>query len=196
VPWIVDYEQVLEQMRGQDLRCLYHNSGAFGFAPGTTVESVGWMGPDDPSLRPEARALVCRVDPPDERRLTDLVGRAWQTLLPGKAWLMPGSHWAYELDFGSRDWMPALLEHAGVDAGLLQSRANAAAIEFSLRELPAFCHVVQGLLRMLLGSDFALAFPGRAAVCTLHHHKQVWWTSPDRQLVEALRQLPGRIPAG
>lgn len=188
MPWIVDYTQVLEQMRGQGLRGLYHNSGAFAFPEGVG-ESVGWVGPQDPTLRPEARALVRPVPVPYPQRLTQLVVRAWQTCLPGKVWLMPKSHWAYELDFGSRDWMPALLEHAGVDAGLLQPRTNAAAIEFALAESAPFSHVVEGLLRMLLGSDFALAFPGRPVVCTLHHHKQVWWTSNDLQLIDALRRL-------
>jgi hypothetical protein len=102
---------------------------------------------------------------------------------------MPKSHWAYELDFGSRDWMPAVLEHAGVDSGLLQPRTNAAAIEFKLSEADGFSHLVEGLLRMLFGSDFALAFPGHPVVATLHHHKQVWWTSTDHALIEPLRGL-------
>lgn len=189
MPWIVDYEQVLAQMSGQRLRSLYYNSGAFGFAEGAAVHSVGWMGPEDASLKPEARQLAVKVTPPYEQTLSNLVVRAWQDDLPGKVWLMPKSHWAYELDFGSRDWMPSLLERAGIDAGLLQSRTNASAIEFKLTEIDAFKHVVEGLLRMLLGSDFALAFPGRQVVCTIHHHKQVWWQSTDARLIESLRQM-------
>ncbi|HXE54794.1 MAG TPA: hypothetical protein VN541_17370 [Tepidisphaeraceae bacterium] len=187
MPWIIDYDRVLQQMQGQGLESLYYNSGAFGFAPGTATCSVGWTGPDDPSLRPEARALIRPVPLPYEQELTRQTVRAWREYLPGNVWLMPKSHWAYELDFGSRDWMPALLEHAGIDAGLLQPRTNAAAIEFGLDEIGAFSHVIEGLLRMLLGSDFALAFPGHPVVCTVHHHKQIWWTSTDEQLIEALR---------
>ena len=186
VPWIVDYTQVVEQMTRQRLRCLYYNSGAFGFDPGIVTESVGWIGPDDPSLRPAARAIARPVPPPYETQLADRVVRAWQEHLPGKAWLMPKSHWAYELDFGSAQWMPALLENAGVDPGLLQPRTNAAAIEFSPSESPALHRVVEGLLRMLLGSDFALAFPNHPVTCTLHHHKQVWWTSSDAALIRLL----------
>ena len=192
MPWIVDYPQVLQQMREQGLRCLYYNSGAFGFSPDVATKSIGWIGPDDPTLRPEARRLIQGVPPPYERELVGRVVRAWQTLLPGTVWLMPKSHWAYELDFGSRDWMPALLEHAGIDSGLLQARTNAAAMEFALAESASFSHVAEGLLRMLLGSDFALAFPGRAVTCTIHHHKQVWWTSPDPQLIASLQQLGGQ----
>ena len=189
MPWIVDYAAVLEQMTRQGMRSLYYNSGAFGFPEGAAVESLGWIGPDDPSLRPEARAIGRTVPAPHEANLTRLVVRAWRDLLPGKVGLRPKSHWAYALDFGSRDGRPALLEHAGMDAGRLAARTNAAAIEFTPQEAEPFAHVVEGLLRMLLGSDFALAFPDRPVVCTLHHHKQVWWTTTDPQLITSLQGL-------
>jgi len=191
VPWIVDYAQVLDQMGRQGFRSLYYNSGAFGFSEESGVESVGWIGPDDPTLRPAARALARSVPEPYAAELTTRVVRAWREHLPGTVWVMPKSHWAYELDFGSRDWMPAVLEHAGVDSGLLQPRTNAAAIEFKLSEGEAFSHLVEGLLRMLFGSDFALAFPGHPVTATVHHHKQVWWTSTDHALIESLRALAG-----
>ena len=191
MPWIVEYAQVLQKMRDQGFKCLYYNSGAFGFGDGVETHSVGWVGPDDPSLRPEARSHTRQLTAPYERELTARVVRALREMFPGKVWVMPKSHWAYELDFGSRDWMPALLEHAGVDSGLLQKRTNASAIEFSLNEVEPFSHLVEGLLRMLLGSDFALAFPGHPVVCTLHHHKQVWWTSTSRELIDSLGQLAG-----
>ena len=105
---------------------------------------------------------------------------------------MPGSHWAYELDFGSREWLPPLLEGIGIDPGLLQHRTTAAAIEFTPEESPALAHFVMRLLEMLQGGDFALAFPHQRVACTLHHHKQLWWTSPDAAIVDALEQLfPG-----
>jgi len=189
LPWIVEYAQVLQQMRDQGFKCLYYNSGAFGFPEGAATHSVGWVGPDDPSLRPEARAMTRAVPQPYEKELTGRVVRVLREMFPGKVWVMPKSHWAYELDFGSRDWMPALLEHAGVDSGLLQKRTNASAIEFGLHETETFTHLTEGLLRMLLGSDFALAFPGHPVVCTLHHHKQVWWTSTDKGVIDALGQL-------
>lgn len=189
MPWIVDYEQVLSQMNGQGMRSLYYKSGAFGFGQGAAVHAVGWMGPEDPSLKPDARERAVHVAAPYESTLGGLVVRAWHDHLPGKVWLMPKSHWAYELDFGSRDWMPSLLERAGIDAGLLQARTDGAAIEFNLTETQSFAHLVEGLLRMLLGSDFALAFPGRPVACTLHHHKQVWWQSTDAVLAQALRGM-------
>ena len=191
MPWIVDYVQVLAQMRSQGLRDLYYNSGAFGFSNESVVESVGWIGGEDPTLRPAARDLARSVPPPYAEELIARVVRAWREHLPGPVWVMPTSHWAYELDFGSRDWMAALLEHSGIDSGLLQPRTNAAAIEFTLNEADAFSHLAEGLLRMLFGSDFALAFPGKPVVCTLHHHKQVWWTSTDHALIESLGRLAG-----
>jgi hypothetical protein len=187
----VDYEQVVEQMRAVEMRCLYHNSGAFGFADSAVVQSLGWMGPEDPTVRLSARSLARQVPPPYEPNLTDLLVRAWRDVLPGKAWVMPRSHWSYELDFGSRDWLPAVLEHVGIDPGLLSSRNNGAAIEFTPQEVDGFSHLAQSLLRMLLGSDFAVAFPGRPVACTLHHHKQIWWTTSDREVFAALdTQVP------
>ena len=98
------------------------------------------------------------------------------------------SHWSYELDFGSREWMPALLESIGLDPGQLMTRNNAAAIEFTQNESAALEHFAAGLLQMLTASDFAITFPRRAALCTLHHHKQLWWQTTDAEVAEALRK--------
>src|SRR5947209_3325205 len=141
MPRIVPYETVLPQMQAQGLRCVYHNSGAFGFAdpPGAgNVRGVGWIGPEDPTIRPAARALARQVPPPYERNLTELAARAWREFLPGPAWLMPKSHWAYELDFGSSQWMPDALRKADVDPAVLAPLNNAAAIEFTPDEEERF----------------------------------------------------------
>lgn len=189
MPRILEYEQALEGMQTEGLRSLYYNSGAFGFAKDVATESLGWIGPEDSSLRQQALALVRRVKQPFEQELARLLGRAIEELLPGIAWLMPKSHWAYELDFGSSQWMSALLESIGIDPNLLRPRTNASAIEFEPGEMDLLCRAVEELLSRLSGSDFALGFPGRPVVCTLHHHKQIWWTSTDRQLIRSLRQL-------
>jgi hypothetical protein len=39
---------------------------------------------------------------------------------------------------------------------------------------------------MLQASDFAIAFPRRRVVCSIHHHKQIWWTSAEEAVSEAL----------
>ena len=38
-------------------------------------------------------------------------------------------------------------------------------------------------------SDFQLSFPGLPAVCTIHHHKQLWWTTVDPSLHALLEKM-------
>lgn len=186
VPWIIDYAIVLERMREQRMRCHYYNSGAFGFTSDVGVRHVGWIGPDDPTIRQEARELAIQIPPPHEQNLAAMLRRAWLEQIGTPAWVMPKSHWAHELQHGSGDWMPALLEHIGIDAGHLAGRSNAAAIEFAPEESPLLEHFARRLLEMLHGSDFLIAFPRRPVICALHHHKQLWWSSSDEQLINEL----------
>lgn len=186
VPWIIDYQLVLDQMRMQKLKCNYYNSGAFGFPDSVPTEIVGWIGPPDSTIRAEMQALARPVAEPYEENLSKLAVRAWAELLSGRAWVMPASHWAFELDHGSREWMVPLLERIGVDPGMLASRNNAAAIEFSPNEADLFQTFVQRLLEMLRASDFTIAFPNRPVVAHVHHHKQVWWMTSDVKLAEGL----------
>lgn len=191
MPWIIDYSLVVEQMRERALKCNYYNSGAFAFADPTGVKHLAWIGPDDPTIRPAARPFIRQVPPPYEPTLADLATRAWKSHFPGRVWAMPMSHWAYELDYGSRDWMPALIEHLDLDPGLLQGRNNAAAIEFSPDEAHHVRHLIERLLEMLLSSDFMLAFlgPEVPVLCTLHHHKQLWWSTKDDGVLAALEAI-------
>lgn len=188
MPWIIDYSVVLDQMRQHRFKSLYYNSGAFGFPPEAQPQTIGWIGPEDSTIKPEMLALAKKILPPHEENLAKLLIRAWQELLPGKIWVMPMSHWSYELDFGSREWMPALLESIGLDPGQLSTRNNAAAIEFAQTESAAVEHFTQRLLQMLTASDFAIAFPRRPVLCSLHHHKQLWWQTTDPAVAESLRQ--------
>lgn len=188
MPWIIDYDIVTEQMLKQKLKCNYYNSGAFGFAAKMGVRHVAWAGPDDPTVRAEVRPLMRQVPPPYEVNLARLLTQVWQKHFRGRIWAMPMSHWAYELDHGSREWMPALLEHIGLDPGLLEGRNNAAAIEFSPEEPHHFQHFAQRLLEMLLGSDFMFAFVGQPLLCTLHHHKQLWWSTTDDEKLKILEE--------
>ena len=169
---------------------LYHNSGAFGFGARADPQAVGWIGPEDPTLRAEAANIVQKIPQPHETNLARLLVRGWREHLPGPLWLMPMSHWAYELSFASRDWMPHLLRQIGIEPTLLEARNNAAAIEFEDREAPALERTALALLSNLTASDFVIAFPARLILCTLHHHKQLWWMTSDQLLVQRLRQLP------
>ena len=184
---IVDYEFVSSTLVGQGLKSLYYNSGAFGFPAGVSTHTVAWIGPPDPTIRPEAAALTRPVPAPFEPNLTRLAVRAWRDLLPGAVWVTPRSHWAYELDFGSRAWMPAALARAGVDADALAPLTTGAAIEFAPDEGDTLAALLLTLLENLSGSsDFQLAWPGRSVVCIVHHHKQLWWTTPDPTLHDGL----------
>jgi hypothetical protein len=191
LPTVIDYERVTAQLTAQGLECLYYNSGAFGFARGVATHPVGWIGPPDPTIRPAALEFARTIPPPYESNLAVLARRAWrEQLAAAPAWVMPKSHWHFELEFGSRAWMSALLEQVGVRPGDLEHRNNGAALEFTPDEGERFQAFVEGLLTNLAGSDFNVAWPGRAVVCTLHHHKQLWWITTDDTLAGALRNLP------
>jgi hypothetical protein len=190
MPGILDYPFVVEAMTQLGFVSLYPNSGAFGFPPEQGAASVGWVGPDDPSIRPESRPLTRRVPAPYEATLASLCTCVWtERLTGGVVWVMPKSHWAYELMFGSAGWMPQLLREAGVSPDDLAGRHDGSALFFSPGEEPAFERLLTGLLSNLLGSDFLLAWPGRPVVCTVHHHKQLWWTTTSADLQRTLDVL-------
>ncbi len=183
---IVDFANVLQRMEADGFRSLYHNSGSFGFSPGADVRYAGWVGPPDASIRAEARSYLRQFTPPYEQNLARAAADVWAQHLAGPVWVMPMSHWSYELDFGSHEWMPAALREAGVEPEQLVPRANGSAIEFDVSERPKFEMLLSRLLMGLTSSDFMLAFPGRAALCTVHHHKQLWWQTTDAPLHAAL----------
>ena len=189
MPTIVDYEIVVNRLLADGLKCNYPNGGAFGFVAGVETHVRGWVGPEDETIRAEMRGFVRRVREPHEDRLALGAARAWKDLLAGVAWVMPGSHWSFELDHGSRDWLPGVLGRIGIDACLLVGRTNAAAIEFLPEEEGAFVALLRGLFQGLTSSDFTLAFPGRGAIGLIHHHKQLWWVTPDPSLAHKIDQI-------
>jgi hypothetical protein len=193
---LVDYDAVIASFTRDGLVCLYPNSGAFGFPPDVPTHAIGWIGPPDATIRPVALPLTRGVSPPYEQTLTQLAIRAWRELFPSAtAWVLPKAHWAYELMFGSPAWMPQVLRDAGLtDANVatLTQRHDGTAVAFEAGEHAAFGALAEGLLTHLLGSDYMLAFPGRPVTCTIHHHKQLWWTSPDAGLIESLSRM---VPA-
>jgi hypothetical protein len=192
MPKIVDYNVVLERLQCQGLRSLYHNAGAFGFAAGATPRTIAWIGADDPTIRDGAKPFVRRVWPPFESTLAALFRRAWVEHLPGPLWLMPMSHWHYEMHFGNATWLPDALRALDLDPELLKNRNNGAAVEFAMGEWPQAESFVEDVMRNLAGSDFLAAFPGKAALCMLHHHKQLWWQTTDATIATALESTAGR----
>jgi hypothetical protein len=45
---------------------------------------------------------------------------------------------------------------------------------------------VQGLLAGLVASDFVVIFPDTLALCTLHHHRQLWWQVRQPPLLDRI----------
>ena len=111
---------------------------------------------------------------------------AWQNEFPGPAWIMPLSHWAFELDFGSKGWLPTLIQSLDIEPQVLAPRSDASPLEFHPSEHGQLLRFVQTLLENLTSSDFMLAFPSHRILCTIHHHQQLWWTSSDKALIERI----------
>ena len=190
MPKVVEYSTVLETLRGQGMRCHYYNGGAFGFVDASAMTAVAWVGPEDPTIRESARPLVRRVAPPYPLTLAKMASVMWREKLGGgTAWVMPMSHWAFELDHGHREWMPGALRSIGIDPAPLEANATGAAIAFEPGEAAAFESFLEQLLSQLKGSDFALAFPGRNVLCTVHHHQQLWWMATEAGVIEAAEAL-------
>jgi len=189
MPTLIDYPLVLHQLQSEGLKCHYYNGGSFGFPAAANPQIRGWLGPPDETIRPEMRLLTRNLNDPYEATLSDWASHAWQQFLPGTVWIMPASHWSFELTHGNQSWLPDLLTSIGIDPGLLIERTNASAIEFLLNEDSLFRTFIQGLLTNLTASDFTLVFPSRKTVCTLHHHKQLWWVTTDQLVVRGLDSL-------
>jgi hypothetical protein len=192
VPRIIDYNVVLQQLTDAGWTSLYHNSGAFGFsaAEKDLVRTIAWIGPPDPTIRDAARPYVRQAEAPFAESLSRAAARAWQIIRSHTsaetAWILPKSHWHYELQFGSVKWMPDLLQSIGIDASALSDRNNGSAIAFDASEGDLLQRLLQGLLENLSGSDFALMFPARPVVCSVHHHVQLWWQTTDQEIYAML----------
>jgi hypothetical protein len=183
---MIDYSTVLETLERSGLRCVYPNSGAFGLPAGGETHIIGWCGADDPTIRVEVRSTIRVVPPPANQSLALLLSRAWKQHLAGPIWLMPASHWAFELQFGGADWLPSLLADYAIDPELLRPRSDGSAIQFQPEEADSFSAMVQSLLERLTASDFTVAFPGRPVMAMLHHHQQIWWQTSDLDIWKSI----------
>jgi hypothetical protein len=181
---IIDYPTVLKTLTGQGMRCNYPNGGAFGFAAGASIR--GWIGPADPTILAEFRPMLRQIPQPFEANLAEYAATAWQKYLAGTLWMMPATHWAFELQHGSGPWLAEALRSIGVDPSALANLPNAAALEFSADQTAELRQFLQRLLEGLVGSDFVMALSGRQTLCTVHHHKQLWWSSANTTAVEGL----------
>ena len=185
MPRIVDYATVRDRMLAGGFVSLYHNSGAFGFARGADWKMRGWIGPEDPTVRLEARPYILHVDKPYAANLAAHFVAA-RRRIRGDAWLMPKSHWHFELHDGNPQLLETLLPQIGIDPAMLRERNDGSAISFDADEEQPLRHAVERLLTELRVSDFLIAFPDAAAVCTVHHHVQLWWQTTDAHLFALL----------
>jgi hypothetical protein len=191
VPLVIEYAIALQQLQQQGLVCNYFNGGAFGFPRGLDVHVLGWIAADDPTIRPQMRPHIRQIPAPAEANMSQAAVRSWQNEFPRVAWIMPLSHWAFELDFGSKSWLPALIESTGIDPKVLAGRSDASPVSFSPDEAPHLGNFLQTLLENLAASDFMLAFPPHPLLCTIHHHKQLWWVSPEKSVLDRISRHAG-----
>lgn len=189
MPRVIDYSRVLAQLTADGLESHYFNGGAFGFPSGEIIR--GWVESHDPTIKPQMRDNLRTLTSADQSKFAT---QAWLEVLPGVAWIMPGSHWAFELNYGSRTWLPQLLQEIGIDPQVLIGLTSAAALELAPTEQPLFDVALRTLLQNLTASDFSLAFPGRKTVCTIHHHRQLWWTTRDPEVISGLDRLAAASP--
>lgn len=186
MPVIVDYPAVLQTLAGLGLKCLHYNGGVFGWPSGVAVHHAGWILKDDPTLTAEARKIAAVVSPPAITTLSLGLIQVWQQHLSGPMWIMPGSHWAYELTYGGQARLAELLGSVGIDQAELIARTEAAAIAFDTNEAVLAGGFVTNLLKMLNVTDFTAVFPEAETIALLHHHQQVWWTSRSAERIAAI----------
>jgi hypothetical protein len=190
MPKVLEYDHVLQTLTVQGFKSLYYNSGSFAFRPEDKFFTQGWLGPPDSTIRADALSFTRQIQPPFSANLAQFTQRVWSELVPGAVWIMPRSHWAYELDFGSKDWMPGALRAVGIEKTNLEFLTTGTAIEFEPYESNEFGSFLTSLLDNLSGSsDFQIAWPGRPLLCTVHHHQQLWWTTTDETIFRRLDAL-------
>jgi hypothetical protein len=189
MPSIIPYSLVLEGMTAMGMRCVYFNAGAFAFTGDQPVSIVGWIGPDDASIRPDLPATLVRVDPPYGLNLAKKLVVAIARHLTGLVWVVPKSHWSFELTHSHGGWLSNALLQAGLseaDIARLAPLTSAAAIAFQPDEIDSLGGLVEALLDHLQASDFAILFPNHPHLVTVHHHKQLWWQTGDTELAAIL----------
>ena len=91
---------------------------------------------------------------------------------------------------GHPELLESLLPEIGIDAALLRERNDGSAIAFAVDEDEMLRRAVARLLEGMRQSDFLIAFPDasadRPAVCTIHHHRQLWWQTTSGELIALL----------
>lgn len=170
MPWIIDYALVLDVMRRQGFVARYFNGGAFDFPPPVEAREIAWSVDD-------AAGSAARL------------AAAWRAGSPGPAWLLPMSHWRHAFEQAGGNWLAAVIESVGVDAGQLSERVNAAAIEFGDADAGALERVVERLLTPPHPGTYTIAFPRRAVLCEIDPvSRRVCWRIADGSIAGRIEQ--------
>jgi hypothetical protein len=179
MPEVLSYQQVETVLRAKSLRCLYFNSGSWGFTE--QAGAVGWLLGDDPTLTPAARKIARVVGPVDQ--LVAAVLEACHRV-GGEIWILPGSHWAYELDFGTPTMLDVLRRADVVGVDGLVGRNDGSAVRFLATEQSQLAGVLRELFSTGTTSDYQLILPEMPVLAILHHHVQVWWQAKDMEFCQ------------
>ena len=171
MPWIIDYALVLDVMRGQGFVGRYYNGGAFDFPAPIQASEIRWTA-DDPG------------------ETAGRVAAAWRTASPGPVWLLPMSHWQHAFEQAGGNWLAAVIESTGVDAGQLSQRVSAAAIEFSDADAAFLERVIERLLTPPHPGSYTIAFPRRPVLCEIDPlARHVWWRTADASIAARIERV-------
>jgi hypothetical protein len=184
---LIDHATILDHMTRRGWRCLYPGGGAFAPPTVSPLHIAGWITRPDPTIRASVLPLIRSIPEPYAPTLACLARQAWIDHFAGPAWIMPMSHWSYELRFGAGPWLGEALRELNIDPSPLTDLTTAAGIEFTPDQSNDFEAFLRRLLQHLLESDFTLAWPQSPVVCTIHHHQQLWWTTDQPEIIEFLR---------
>ena len=177
MPQVVPYANVVETMARSGARPAYPNGGSFDWPAGVECAVLGLLTTPDATIRPglPTRPLT---DPTPAGLAEALVDR-WTGDLGGPLWLLPGHHWAHELQHSGGPWAADLLRTLGLDPAALERETTAHALAFAPAEADAARRAAETIWRNLDRADWAACFPDlppeKLALATLHHHGQLWW---------------------
>jgi len=171
------------------MKPLYYNSGTFGFVETSDETYVGWIGQEDPTLRPNMRELAVRISAPVPQNLAGLVRQLWESV-GGPIWFTPGSYWAYELQDGGEHYMPALLRSVKIDPQPMEDLNQGSALEFCQDEIDVSSDFLRAVIEQTQITDYGIIFPNAPIIGLVHHHRQIWWRVKDATWQTRLRELP------
>jgi hypothetical protein len=178
---IIPFEQLSQRLAAYGIRPRYSNSGRFDFEPGVQVQRRCLMAGPDASIRASLRP--CCADLHTAEEVAAATAGHLAELGAAPLYLVPHVHWEHEmLDHCPEVWRQ-VLQLAGQpsdDPGLTGGNA----VELEARGTP-LAAMIRLLLQGLQQAD-ALLLGELPLIVKVHHHRQVWFSSPDTALLPVL----------